>query len=114
MFFATEKGLVKKVKLEAFNNVRRSGLIAIKIKGDDKLIWAKPTKGKNEIQLITSLGQAIRFSEKDVRHMGRATKGVKGINIKLNDYVVTMETFPSKESKPDDKRKKYFRDSNLA
>jgi len=69
-----EKGLVKKVKLEAFSNVRRSGLIAIKIKGEDKLIWAKPTSGKDEIQLITAGGQAIRFKESDVRDMGRSAE----------------------------------------
>jgi DNA gyrase subunit A len=90
LFFATEKGLVKKVKLEAFANVRRSGLIAIKIKGDDKLIWAKPTCGSDEIQLITSEGQAIRFAEDDVREMGRNAAGVRGIRLKGKDVVVGM------------------------
>ena len=71
LFFATEKGLVKKVELSAFNNVRRSGLIAIKIKEDDRLIWAKPTSGSDHIQLITAKGQAIRYQETDVRDMGR-------------------------------------------
>ena len=59
LFFATEKGLVKKVEISAFANVRRSGLIAIKIKDDDKLIWTKPTNGDDLIQLITAMGQAI-------------------------------------------------------
>lgn len=90
LFFATEKGLVKKVKIESFDNVRRSGLIAIKIKGEDKLIWAKPTSGKDEIQLITSGGQAIRFKETDVRDMGRTASGVFGIRLKSEDKVVGM------------------------
>ncbi|MFH0923872.1 MAG: DNA gyrase subunit A [Candidatus Falkowbacteria bacterium] len=90
LFFATEKGLVKKVKLEAFQNVRRSGLIAIKIKGEDKLIWAKPTRGADHIQLITAGGQAIRFKESDVRDMGRNAAGVKGIRLKKDDVIVGM------------------------
>jgi DNA gyrase subunit A len=90
LFFATEQGLVKKVKLDAFANVRRSGLIAIKIKGDDKLIWAKPTSGTDEIQLITSEGQSIRFAEDDVREMGRNAAGVRGIRLKGKDIMVGM------------------------
>jgi DNA gyrase subunit A len=90
LFFATEKGLVKKVEISAFSNVRRSGLIAIKIKEDDKLIWAKPTTGKDHIQLITANGQAIRFKETDVRDMGRGAAGVHGIRLKGNDTMVGM------------------------
>jgi DNA gyrase subunit A len=90
LFFATEQGLVKKVKLDAFANVRRSGLIAIKIKGDDKLIWAKPTSGTDDIQLITSEGQSIRFAEDDVREMGRNATGVRGIRLKGKDLMVGM------------------------
>ena len=91
LFFATEKGLVKKVKLEAFNNVRRSGLIAIKIKPEDKLIWTKPTRGTDQVQLITAGGQAIRFKENNVRDMGRTASGVRGIRLKdANDVVVGM------------------------
>ncbi|KKQ62045.1 MAG: gyrase subunit A protein [Parcubacteria group bacterium GW2011_GWE2_38_18] len=90
LFFATEKGLVKKVEINAFDNVRRSGLIAIKIKEDDKLIWAKPTSGDDHIQLITANGQAIRFSEKDVRDMGRGAAGVFGIRLKKSDAMVGM------------------------
>ncbi|MFH1661521.1 MAG: DNA gyrase subunit A [Candidatus Falkowbacteria bacterium] len=90
LFFATEQGLVKKVKIEAFDNVRRSGLIAIKIKDDDKLIWAKPTGGNDHVQLITARGQAIRFKESDVRDMGRNATGVHGIRLKKDDAVVGM------------------------
>ncbi len=88
LFFATEKGLVKKVAIEAFANVRRSGLIAIKIKDDDKLIWTKPTSGDDYIELVTAEGQAIRFKETDVRDMGRNATGVRGIRLKKKDDVV--------------------------
>jgi len=99
LFFATEKGLVKKVKLEAFSNVRRSGLIAIKIKPEDKLIWAKPTSGEDNIQLITANGQAIRFKESDVRDMGRGASGVHGIRLKGDDKVVGMGVIKKSQEK---------------
>ncbi len=103
LFFATEQGVVKKVPLEEFSKVRRSGLIALKMREDDALIWAKPTSGKDEIQLITSAGQAIRFKETDVRAMGRNASGVMGIRLKKGDSVVGMGVIgPDKE-----KLKKY-------
>lgn len=101
LFFATEKGLVKKVDINAFSNVRSSGLIAMKMKDGDRLIWAKPTGGDEHIQLITAEGQAIRFEESEVRAMGRSASGVHGIKLKKEDYVVGMGTI-----KPD-KNKKY-------
>ncbi len=88
LFFATEKGLVKKVDVSAFANVRRSGLMAIKIKEDDKLIWAKPTSGSDHIHLITAQGQAIRFKETDVRDMGRNASGVNGVRLHKNDRLI--------------------------
>ncbi|MDI3496287.1 MAG: gyrase subunit [Patescibacteria group bacterium] len=90
LFFATEKGVVKKVEIEAFKNVRRNGLIAIKIKDNDRLIWVKPTSGSDQIQLITSQGQAIRFKETDVRNMGRGASGVNGIRLHADDVVIGM------------------------
>jgi DNA gyrase subunit A len=99
LFFATEKGLVKKVELSAFANVRRSGLIAIKINADDRLIWAKPTGGKDEIQLITAKGQSIRFKETDVRDMGRGAAGVRGIRLKKDDLVVGMGVIKNDKEK---------------
>ncbi|MBI4812590.1 DNA gyrase subunit A [Candidatus Falkowbacteria bacterium] len=100
LFFATEKGVVKKVELEAFKNVRRSGLIAIKIKEDDKLIWAKPTSGDDHILLVTSQGQSIRFKESDVRNMGRGASGVRGIRLKKDkDAVVGMGVIKTDKEK---------------
>jgi DNA gyrase subunit A len=90
LFMATERGLVKKVELNAFDNVRRSGLIAIKVKEDDRLIWTKPTSGKDQITLITAKGQSIRFKETDVRVMGRNASGVFGVRIKKEDRVIGM------------------------
>ncbi len=99
LFFATEKGIVKKVDLESFANVRRSGLIAIKLKGEDRLIWSKPTSGNDHIQLITAQGQSIRFEEKDVRDMGRSASGVYGIKLKKDDIVVGMAVIKNKKEK---------------
>ena len=103
LFFATEKGLVKKVDLEAFKNVRRNGLIAIKIRDDDKLTWVKPTSGSDHIQLVTSQGQAIRFKEADVRDMGRGAAGVIGIRLHKDDTVIGMGV-----AKTDKERKRSY------
>lgn len=103
LFFATAKGLVKKVELEAFKNVRRSGLIAIKIKDDDKLIWVKPTSGSDHLQLVTAKGQAIRFKETDVRDMGRGAAGVHGIRLHKDDAVIGMGV-----AKTDKERKRNY------
>ncbi|PLX26676.1 DNA gyrase subunit A [Candidatus Parcubacteria bacterium] len=97
LFFATEKGLVKKVRIEEFEKVRRSGLIAIKIKPEDKLIWCKPTSGSDDIQLVTANGQAIRFKEADVREMGRNAAGVHGIRLKSDDMLIGMGVAKNKK-----------------
>ncbi|MEA3272783.1 MAG: DNA gyrase subunit A [Patescibacteria group bacterium] len=91
LVMATEKGLVKKVDIKSFENVRRSGLIAIKLKVDDMLGWVKPSTGEEEVVIITSFGQSIRFREKNVRSMGRSAAGVRGIRRKKGDKVVGMD-----------------------
>lgn len=103
LFFATRKGLVKKVDIEAFKNIRKGGLVAIKIKDDDSLIWVKPSSGSDHIQLISSKGQAIRFSETDVRSMGRGAAGVIGIKLHKNDFVIGMGV-----AKTDKERKRNY------
>ena len=90
LFFATRRGLVKKVRINAFDNVRRSGLIAIKLKDSDQLIWVKPTTGNDQIQMVTAHGQAIRFHEGDVRDMGRGASGVIGMRLKAKDRIIGM------------------------
>ena len=90
LFMTTEKGVIKKTKIDDFNNVRRSGLIAIKLTKDDTLGWVKPTTGTDEIIITTSGGQAVHFRESDARAMGRNAAGVRGIRLKKEDYVVGM------------------------
>ncbi len=107
---ATKRGLIKKTELEQFAKIKANGLTSIKLDENDELLGAKVTSGDDEVFMVTSHGKAIRFHEGDARPMGRATQGVRGIMIKPDDYVVTMETFPSKENRPDDGRKRYFRD----
>ncbi|MDO8490112.1 MAG: DNA gyrase subunit A [bacterium] len=100
LLMVTRDGLVKKTDLADFTNVRRSGLIAIKLNGDDVLEWIKPTSGKDEVMLVTALGQSIRFKETNVRPMGRTAAGVRGIRLKKSDTVVGMDviTAASKDS----------------
>lgn len=92
---ATQNGVVKKTAIKDFAKVRRSGLIAIKLKEGDTLGWVKPTSGKDDIILTTANGQAIRFAEKDVRAMGRTASGVRGIRLKKEDLVVGMSVISS-------------------
>ncbi len=91
LVMTTTKGNIKKTALEDFANVRRSGLIAIKLKLDDNLEWVKPSTGNDEIMIATKQGQAIRFKEKDVREMGRTASGVRGMRLKSNDEVIGMD-----------------------
>jgi len=91
LFMATEMGTVKKTALEDFDNVRRSGLIAIKLDKGDALRWVESTTGEDEIVITTSKGQAIHFKEKDVRSMGRTATGVRGIKLRTGDTVVGMD-----------------------
>ena len=110
LFMATRMGTVKKTEISKFENVRSSGLIAIKLEEGDELCWTKVTSGDDHILLISHEGKSIRFSEKDVRPTGRDTVGVRGILLKKDDWVVGMESLSAKAPQPQDKRKKVFRD----
>lgn len=99
LVMATKGGLIKRMAIDSFKNVRRSGLIALKLPKDDELSWVEMTSGENDIILTTAQGQSIRFSENDVRVMGRVAMGVRGINLKSNDYVVSMGVVLSREKK---------------
>jgi DNA gyrase subunit A len=103
LLMATRNGNIKKTPIADFANVRRSGLISIKLKADDVLEWVKPTSGKDEVILVTSGGQSIRFAEKDVRPMGRAAAGVRGVRLKGGDKVVGMDVVA-----PDDGKKSQY------
>jgi DNA gyrase subunit A len=91
LFMATRMGTVKKTALADYANVRSTGLIAIKLDAGDELKWVTLTTGKDEIVLSTALAQAIRFREVEVRSMGRATRGVRGIRLRNGDHVVGMD-----------------------
>jgi DNA gyrase subunit A len=91
VLLATRKGIVKKTELAAFSNPRPSGIIALSVEDDDALIEAVLTSGADEVLLATREGMAIHFSEEDVRPMGRAAYGVKGIELESGDEVVALE-----------------------
>ncbi len=91
LMMATRAGVIKKCEYSEFDNVRRSGMIAIKLHAEDVLEWVKPTSGEDEVVLVTALGQSVRFREKDVRSMGRSAAGVRGIRLKGKDRVVGMD-----------------------
>ncbi|MGF1669375.1 MAG: DNA gyrase subunit A [Balneolaceae bacterium] len=90
IIMATKKGLVKKTVLEAYSRPRRDGIIAINVRDDDKLLGAALTDGDSTIILGNKNGRAIRFSEDDVRDMGRNTSGVRGMKLSKNDELVDM------------------------
>ncbi len=96
LMMVTEKGKVKKTKLSAFANIRKSGIIAISLAGDDRLIAARFTSGTNEVFIATREGKAIRFSESAIRDMGRSAAGVRGMNLGKKDAIIGMEVIKDK------------------
>jgi len=110
LIMATKTGVIKKTSISEFENLRASGLIAIKLRSDDQLISVHSTSGDDHIILLTRDAKSIRFPEANVRPMGRATTGVTGIKLEKSDELIGMEVFPAKEIIPTDKRKKFFRD----
>ena len=90
LIFATQNGTVKKTELAAFKNYRKGGIKAINILEEDRLIEVKRTSGEDDVVLITHQGKSIRFNESDARSMGRATSGVRGINLVDTDRVVAL------------------------
>ena len=91
LFMATKKGLVKKTKLSEYANIRKTGLAAINLREDDKLIEVKKTDNTQDIILVTKYGQCIRFHETDVRNTGRVSMGVIGMNLSDTDEVIAMQ-----------------------
>ncbi|MBM2817074.1 MAG: gyrA [Ignavibacteria bacterium] len=98
ILMATRNGTVKKTSLSHFSNIRSTGIIAINLVEDDKLISARMTDGSCDIILGTRNGIACRFRESNVRPMGRATTGVRGINLMDDDYVVSMVVIKRSDS----------------
>lgn len=91
LFFTTKRGLAKRTSLDQFANIRRSGLIAIRLREDDELIAVRLTDGNKHIMIGTKGGYLVRFKEDEVRSMGRATYGVRGITLRDDDKVVSMD-----------------------
>ncbi|WP_311564763.1 DNA gyrase subunit A [Peptoniphilus duerdenii] len=91
LVMATKNGLIKKTSYSEFEKIRKNGLIAITLNEGDNLIGVRLTSGRDEIMIVTKNGMAIRFSESDVRNMGRTAMGVKSIDLKDDDEVVAFE-----------------------
>lgn len=98
LFMCTVRGVVKKTPFEQYQNVRSSGLIAINLDDGDELKWIRLTSGENEVVISTAQGQAIRFHERDVRPMGRVSRGVRGIRLRAGDNVIGMDIVQEKSS----------------
>ena len=99
LFMATVKGTVKKTALKDFANIRTNGLNAINLDDGDELRWIQKTDGLSDIIVSTSAGQAVRFNEKDVRAMGRAARGVRGVRLRPDDNVVGMDVATEADQK---------------
>ncbi|CAN5798985.1 DNA gyrase subunit A [soil metagenome] len=91
LFFTTRLGRVKRVTLDQFRTVRANGLIAINLDAADELAWVRMTGGEDQVVLVSTDGQAIRFDENDVRAMGRPAAGVNGIRLGANDKVIAFD-----------------------
>ncbi len=98
IILGTTKGNIKKTLLSEFENIRQSGILAIKLDNGDSLAWGRMSSGRDEILLVTAEGQSIRFKESDVRPMGRQAAGVIGIKLSGSDYVIGMDII-NKENK---------------
>ncbi len=98
LFMATHDGTVKKTPVEDFKNVRKSGLIAIKLRDGDCLSWVKQSSAGDHIMMVTHEGKCIQFDQADVRPMGRASTGVRGIKLRTGDSVVEMDAVKDMKS----------------
>lgn len=100
VFLTTRKGTVKKTALKEFENIRKNGIVAIKLDKNDELVWSNLTHGEDDVFIVTREGKVIRFSEKSVRPLGRATMGVSGIKLVGDDHVIGMDVI-GKGEKPE-------------
>ena len=109
LVMATKNGIIKKTPLKEFENIRRSGLIAITLKKGDELRNVQKTCGRDEMILVTKKGQSIKFKEKEIRSMGRTASGVKGIRLKKGDEVVAIDVIGEKvKTEPKTSQKEYL------
>ncbi len=100
LLMVTQRGTVKKTAADAFKDVRRSGLLAIKLKPKDLLLAARFVEDKDDVSLVTAKGQSIRFAQDDVREMGRNAGGVRGMKLKGDDKIVTADVVRKVYDKP--------------
>ena len=91
LFFCTRLGQVKKTLMSEYDSSLRAGLIAVNLRDDDELVKVIQTNGDDDILMVSKLGQAIRFTEEEVRAMGRAAAGVRGMKLRSNDEVVSCD-----------------------
>jgi DNA gyrase subunit A len=92
LVFATKKGIVKKTRFLEYNTPLKSdGIIALKMREDDELIGVRLSDGEDDILMVSRMGQAVRFSEKDVRSMGRPASGVAGMKLRAGDEVIEVD-----------------------
>lgn len=101
VLMATKNGVIKKTEIAAYEAIRRSGIIAIKLSGGDYLRWAKLTEGDDVVFLVSKKGMSIKFSEKGVRPMARDTMGVRGIKLKAGDELIGMDVIAKDDAKAD-------------
>jgi len=95
---ATKNGIVKKTPISAYSNIRKTGLIAIKLKDKDELRFIKITTGKDNIVMVTRSGKGILFDEAEIRSMGRSAAGVMGIRLRSQDEVISTANFSSEQA----------------
>jgi DNA gyrase subunit A len=91
LVMVTRKGIIKRTALEAYKNVRKSGVIAVNLDDDDELAWVRLTGGNDDLIIATRKGMCIRFNENDARPLGRTARGVKAITLRAGDEVVGMD-----------------------
>lgn len=101
LFMVTKQGTVKKCSAESFKDVRRNGIISIKLEAGDELLAALFTEKGDDIILTTSKGQAIRFKESDAREMGRSAAGVRGMKLSKGDFIVGADVVKKESEKPE-------------
>lgn len=97
LIMVTKKGVIKRIELEQFKNIRKSGIIAINLDDGDELAWVRLSQGNDDILVATKDGMSIRFNENDCRAIGRSARGVKAIELKENDEVVGMCVIPENQ-----------------
>ena len=108
LVMVTQDGIIKKTALKEFENVRRSGLIAITLRKGDTLQRVRKSTGADEVILVTKKGISIRFKEKEIREMGRPASGVKGIRLKKGDKVIGMDVIQSSKLKTQNSKEKEY------